>query len=219
MGTWRGPADRWPEHSKQWFQDALAEARSAGWHFLDFSSHSFGLVACRVDLEDRCEFPIFSTGRAGEDAAQTLQKMVRRCPHRAPEAKPFGAAAHLGRAEDSLKKGQRLASAAEVCLAAQDASNHAQELLEQAMEVVEHAQRNFDEALEEERAASELLKTVDPDLAAMPTVAVVEGAAEHHRDATRSLRRVTKESPRKRAVGKALGELRAQIEALQRADL
>ncbi|MBE9924413.1 hypothetical protein G8C93_00710 [Cellulosimicrobium cellulans] len=127
-----------------------------------------------------------------------------------------GALAHLGRAEDAISKAWTLLDAAKRCLDARDANDHAQQLLSEAMENAEEAQRKLEEAIEEEVAAADLVAEVAEDILNRPTSDVLDDASGHHREAGRSLGKVTKRSTRKRDLERDLAQLHEEIETLRK---
>jgi hypothetical protein len=137
---WYHPEERWPQHPKTWFRDALDYARAHGWLLKKLSNHSFGWVYCRrSDDDDRCRFRIDSSGRGGENAARDLRLQVNRCPHRTPV--PSGAAI-LGGLVD---KAELLTAAAATLI---DESRHTQraiELYARAEELLDEAEDRTDE--------------------------------------------------------------------------
>lgn len=115
-----GPTDPWPDHPKPWWRDTLAFARSNGWSLELTSGHGWGRLTC----SGGCKILVFSTGRAGENAARRARRDIERCAHatRSPIAQITW---HLEQAERLLDAAQNLI---------QDRANHAavEELIAEA---------------------------------------------------------------------------------------
>jgi hypothetical protein len=158
---WYGPEDTWPRHNESSFRDALSYARSSGWWFGEFSSHSFGKVVCSCELpsDARCELLIFSSGKDAESVAFELHKMVDRCPHKTrPETRKTAVQV----ARELLNEADTLIQAAERCMAADGMKDAADELLELAAAATDGATEalsgpevDLDRALDLEAAARE----------------------------------------------------------------
>lgn len=148
---WYGPNDEWPEHSKQHFRDALKHARNAGWSFYEFEGHCFGRVVCDPDLpkEDRCEYLVFSTGKALESAARELKSRVDRCPHRRVPAPSSAVAVAM----ELLDEAEVLIEAAQTCMTAADKQARADELLVRAADQAEEAEETLNSALDLDEAS------------------------------------------------------------------
>lgn len=148
---WYGPDDKWPEHSKQHFRDALKHAQNAGWSFRKFEGHSFGRVVCDRELpkEDRCEYLIFSTAKASETASLELKSRVDRCPHR-ETGTPASAVAT---ATELLDEAEVLIEAAQACMTAADKQARADELLARAAHQAEEAEETLNSALDLDEAS------------------------------------------------------------------
>lgn len=146
-----GPSDKWPEHSKQHFHDALKYAQDAGWSLRKFDGHSFGRVVCDQELpkEDRCEFLVFSTGKGSEASARELRARVDRCPHRKRDAPASAVAA----ATELLDEAELLIDAAQACLTALDNRARADELLDLASRQAAEAAAALETALDLDEAS------------------------------------------------------------------
>lgn len=141
------PTDPWPEHSKTWFKEVFKKARAHGWCLETHTSHNTFTIYCPRPPSDgeRCELLIFSTGKGGDDVAQTHLLVIERCMH--------GSAAvdDLIQATELLDKAERLLDAANcrlkvaaaeaVALDAIDADEtEAAELLQYAEELAARAE-------------------------------------------------------------------------------
>ncbi len=126
---WYGPDESWPQHDLPWWADALEVARGAGWHLITFSGHTWGKVVCSREVDDPHQKVIFSTGRASENVARDLPKLVRRCKHprkgdsdRLAQAGQLldGAALLLDAAESRLQSREKAAECEELLRLAED---------------------------------------------------------------------------------------------------
>ena len=143
---WYAPDEPWPEHDKQWWAEALREARDAGWHLRTFAGHTWGKVVCDRDAPDAHQMLIFSTGRGGENAARQLQKLMLRCRHTRAQATDDGGLERAGRLLDGAA---RLLDAAELLVTATGKRVQAEELLslaEQELTRLDDADALLDEA-------------------------------------------------------------------------
>ena len=160
---WYAPDEPWPAHDKQWWAEALGEARDAGWHLRTFAGHTWGKVVCDRDAPDAHQMLIFSTGRGGENAARQLQKLILRCRHTRPQATDDRGVERAGRLLDGAS---RLLDAAELLVTATDKRVQAEELVslaEQELTRLDDADALLDEAAkldsdssDAERRAAEL---------------------------------------------------------------
>lgn len=171
---WYGPADEWPEHSKQYFRDALKYAQNAGWWLRKFDGHSYGRAVCDRELpkEDRCEFLIFSTGRAAETSARELRSRVDRCPHRNSGASPSAVMSAM----KLLDEAEVLIEAGQSCMSAADKRDRADELITLAAEQTAEAEAMLESALDlEEESRYDLSRANDlAESAGYPTDSSLE---------------------------------------------
>lgn len=223
MSDWYGPDDPWPAHPKPWFRDALAEARDAGWYLRQSSAHSFGVTACETEGTERCIFPVYSTGKAGESAARELIKKVHQCPHRTRGAAPRGREGHLRRAAHLLGQAERLLDAAERLLLRDELSQHAATLLADAVGRAYEAEGLLSEAevFEDDAAAqagearSLVAEAGHADVELQPA-ALADSASEAASEAGRRLARVGN-SREKRLLSSRLDVVRHRIEDVRTA--
>jgi hypothetical protein len=130
---WYGPDQPWPAHPKPWWDEPLAQARSAGWHLRVFSGHAWGKVVCSRIIDGPCVKVIFSTGRGGENHAKDLGRLVQRCRH--PRASQHSALAlRLEEARRLLDGAEQLIQAAEGWLAADADADAVEDLLGMAQD-------------------------------------------------------------------------------------
>jgi hypothetical protein len=224
--SWIGPDERWPAHSRSYFQAALQHARQAGWSFREASGHGFGTVTCDPDRprDARCEYPVFSTGRAGESAANELRSIVDRCPHRNPKEARRDA---VELANELLDEADRLIEAAQHCIGAQNMRAAADELLQLAAassqaaderlaesELFDRALELEDDSREEERAAASLADvagyTAGERVEAEPMLVVAEERVSDASELGSAARGSVKERLRER-----LTSTRARIDNLR----
>ncbi len=136
---WYGPDENWPAHPKSWWKEALVEARSARWHLQIFTDHGWGKVVCSRAIDGPCEKVIFSSGRAGENHARDLARLVRRCHH--PRDDQLSALAQrLVEAGRLLDGAAQLLDAAESCLAADADAAAVEDLLDKAQDTMAAAE-------------------------------------------------------------------------------
>jgi hypothetical protein len=116
---WYGADEEWPRHPKPWFRNALEKARRAGWLYRKNSSHSHGTLYCRDPaIGPCCKYPVFSTGRAGENAAREVERLISRCQHDLEKRRSA-----LVNAEGQMVKAEKLIRAAEALV---DRAHHEQ---------------------------------------------------------------------------------------------
>lgn len=127
--TWYGPDKVWPRHPKKHFRDALDHARAAGWHLREISGHSFSTVFCCRNPDSCCTFVVFSTGRGGESAADTLIKLVGACTHGAA-LPPSPTARWVADICTRLDQVETMLAAAADCVAAESHAAAAYDLLD-----------------------------------------------------------------------------------------
>ena len=134
------PTDPWPEHSKTWFKDVLRKARAHGWSLETHSSHNTFTIYCPRPPDDggRCELLIYSTGKGGDDVAQTHLREIERCMHGS------GAVDDLTQATELLDRAERLLDAVDCRL-----------------ELAAGEARAFDLIDTDEATATELLRHAD----------------------------------------------------------
>jgi len=159
-----GPDEPWPEHPKSWFRDALAVARRAGWSLKKLQGHSWGIVRCpAADTSRQHKYLVFSSGRAGEDAARELERQVRCCPHgiRA-DADP------LSIAEEHAQAAERHVQAAEQLSTSERQRQRASELLDIAAESMDEAEQMLmlELAVDLDQAATEADEVILEDVEA-----------------------------------------------------
>jgi hypothetical protein len=144
-GGWYTPADQWPRHNATWFRDALGYARSKQWHLREHSGHSFGTAYCSHphDVDLPCKFTVFSSGRAGEDAARELRRLVDNCPHLQHSER-----ASLQRGRQIIAKVETLLAAASFLLGRDELADQAAEAWARAEELIELAEDSVDEVAE-----------------------------------------------------------------------
>lgn len=114
------PDDPWPQHSKTWFQDAYQVARAYRWSCQPHSSHT-GSAKFRCPT-GACEYNVYGTGFAGEDAAKDFIKKIQRCTH-------GGEPTSLQRASELMDAAERLLDAVDRLLRAQNLNATAEGLL------------------------------------------------------------------------------------------
>ncbi|MBO0801596.1 MAG: hypothetical protein J2P25_00760 [Nocardiopsaceae bacterium] len=219
---WYGPNDEWPEHSKQYFRDALKYAQNAGWWFRKFEGHSFGIVICDQEMPkgDRCEYLVFSTGRGSEANARTLRSRVDRCPHR----KGGSPASAVAIATELLDEAELLIEAAQACMTAADKQARTDELLALAAQQTAQAEETLNSALHLDEAsrhdmsrANDLAESVgyhhpaDGSLAPEP---LLETADDRAALAQQTLKKPGSSRSRVRVRQRAR-EIRARIRALR----
>jgi hypothetical protein len=73
------PTETWPEHQKAYWNEALAEARRAGWSltYID-APHKFGVVSCP---QREHTFLVDKTANGGETKSKEARKRIRACRH------------------------------------------------------------------------------------------------------------------------------------------
>lgn len=158
------PSDTWPEHSKTWFKDVLKKARAHGWSLESHSNHSTFTVYCPRPPGDgeRCELLIYSTGKGGDDVAQTHLRDIERCMH------GTGAVDDLTKAAELLDRAERLLDAVECLLELADGEARALDLIDSdettASELLRHAEAlatRAEELLGPDSASIEPSQTVE----------------------------------------------------------
>ena len=156
---WFDSADKWPQHAKPWFRDALAQARAAGWLFKGAggAAHIFGTVYCRpAPAESRCRFVVFSTGTGGESAASELVRMIGQCTHLSDDQQSVlqRATVQLTKLEALLRAAGRLLDAAASQVDAANAWTTAGELLAEAEPILAEVTESIERAEAMETAAA-----------------------------------------------------------------
>ena len=78
-----GPGETWPQHQKSYWNDALAEARAAGWTLTYLNApHRFGIVSCPGGDDGNVHsFEVDKTARGGEWFSKLARKDIRTCQH------------------------------------------------------------------------------------------------------------------------------------------
>ena len=216
------PNEKWPDHPKAYWRDALDHARRLGWYLNLYDGHAFGQARCNGDLQstDACTFKVFSSGTAAESAAKDFQKMVERCRHRSQETATQGADARLAKARDHLTKAGRLVEAAEKC-AEHDHHRHCvDELVENAaanLGLYDELMRQAIEAEEQAELAAIVARQglldageVDQPWNVAPIVRI---AVRHVSQGERQLRNV-RNRPEKRELLQSAQVLRDRMQAL-----
>ncbi|MET7643948.1 hypothetical protein ABZS83_09940 [Streptomyces sp. NPDC005426] len=137
MSHWYQPLEQWPRHPKAWWRDTLDVARSAGWHLQTVEGHTWGRIVCDPNADKPCKVLIFSSGVAGESAALTARRTVKRCDHHtAVEAGQI-----LRKAAELLDRAEAMLEAASRCLRAVDKKAQAEELLLSAAMAADEAEK------------------------------------------------------------------------------
>ena len=73
------PTETWPEHQKPYWNEALAEARRAGWTLTYIGApHKFGVVSCP---QGEHTFLVDKTATGGETKSKEARKRIRTCRH------------------------------------------------------------------------------------------------------------------------------------------
>lgn len=180
--TWYGPNDAWPQHPKKHFRDALGYARAAGWHLREISGHSFSTVYCCRDAGDCCFYPVFSTGRAGESAADTLSKKVDACTH-GPKPAPDATAKWVADVANRLDQVATMLTAAAECVAAESHAAAAYDLLDlissemtDVEELLDAVQAADEHAVE---VATEVWTVIDAQVSGLPFPTTSAQVIEH----------------------------------------
>lgn len=211
---WYAPNEAWPRHSKPWWEDALQEAKEAGWHCMPLSGHAWGRIACDPSLPDACKFVIFSTGRSGESAAQEASKLIRRCRHVSASV----ADGLLREADRCLVSADVLLDAAARCLEAHDLRDRVEELLRLASWSTDEAEKLLERAIASDAGAESAIGDAyraglreSPGLAYPPDPADLLGEADQRIVAAEDCLTGAPASPRKGSLQERAAEARVKL--------
>jgi hypothetical protein len=155
-----GPDESWPRHQKSWWNEALEEARAAGWtlNYID-APHKFGVVFCPSEDDGaRHSFMVDKTARGGETKSKEARKLVRGCRHGSmlPGSK---VRARQEECERLLQEAERLISVADTGLTLAEAQAAAWADLERLETQLETAAANLAAILREQQ--EEALQAID----------------------------------------------------------
>jgi signal transduction histidine kinase len=173
MSTQYGPGDSWPRHQKQWWNEALAATRAAGWtlNYIE-APHRFGTVSCpSKDDDSRHSFMVDKTARGGETKSKEALKLVRACQH-ASTVTGSKVRQRQEECERLLREAERLISIADTGLTLAEAQAAAWADLERLETQLETAEANLAEVLRGEveealRAADDADDAPEPDTIAV----------------------------------------------------
>jgi hypothetical protein len=151
-GEASSPWAGWPRHQKQWWNEALGEARAAGWTLNHIDApHRFGIASCPGEDDDaRHSFMIDKTARGGETKSKEARKLIRVC-HHAAAATGSKVRQRQEECERLLDEADRLISIADEGLTLAEAYAVAWTDLERLETQLETAAANLVEALREEQ--------------------------------------------------------------------
>lgn len=152
MSVQYGPDETWPRHQRPFWNEALDEARSAGWtlKYVD-APHKFGVVSCPGGEDGaRHTFMVDKTATGGETKSREARKTVRNCQHGATAS---GSKVHARQAECQrlLDEAERLIDLADTRLTLAEAKQAAWAELERIETQLETAAANLAEILWEEQ--------------------------------------------------------------------
>jgi len=147
-----GPDETWPRHQKAFWNEALNEARSAGWtlKYVD-APHRFGIVSCPGGEDGtRHTFLVDKTAVGGETKSREARKAVRNCQHAATAS---GSKVRTRQAECRrlLAEAERLIDLADTRLTLAEAKQAAWAELERIETQLETAAANLAEILRGEQ--------------------------------------------------------------------
>jgi hypothetical protein len=150
-----GPDDTWPSHEKKHWHEPLATARQAGWTLVYINApHRFGVVYCSAREHS---FTVDKTARGSETKAKEALKKVAWCTHPAGLVR-----AQRDESQRLLDTAAWLTTEVEEGLAAAEAKQEAQEVLDRLEIQLDTAASNVEEVLlAEQEAALEAAIAVD----------------------------------------------------------
>lgn len=179
MSTRYGRDETWPRHQKSWWNEALGDARAAGWTLDHIDApHRFGTVSCpSEDEDDQHHFMVDKTARNGETFSVEARKLIRACQH-GTATTGSKVRARQEECEHLLSEAEGLVALADAGLTIAEARVAALAELERLEIQLETAAANLAEALREEqeeawRAALDATDAPEPDSIA----AVLDDAA------------------------------------------
>jgi hypothetical protein len=185
---WKGPDERWDQHSRPRARAALNDARKQGWWLKKSTGRAkvWGIITCRdpeLPVEERCSTNILSTSGSddGSETAEYINGFVGKCTH---DRTPMAVADALADAEELLATAGRCLNAARALI---DAQAH-RDLVEDYLEQSDAAAKEADDLIEAALAEDELAKAADliaSEAAADAGTSVSLGPillAEHARD-------------------------------------
>ena len=78
-----GPSGTWPRHQKSYWNEALEEARAAGWMLTYLNApHRFGIVSCPGGDDGNVHsFEVDKTAHGGERFSRLARRLIRTCQH------------------------------------------------------------------------------------------------------------------------------------------
>ena len=153
MSTHYGPDDTWPRHQKPWWNEALAEARAAGWTLNHIDApHRFGVVSCpSEDDGTRHSFMVDKTARGGETKSKEARKLVLNVCQHASTVTGSKVRVRQDECERLLHEAERLISIADTGLTLAEAHVAAWADLERLETQLETAAANLAEVLRREQ--------------------------------------------------------------------
>lgn len=158
---WKGPDERWDQHSRPRARTALNEARKQGWWLKKSTGRAkvWGIITCgdpELPPEERCSTNVLSTSGSedGSETAEYINGFVRKCTH---DRKPTTVADAFADAEALLASAIRSLDAARALV---DAEAH-RDLVEDYLAQSDAAAKEADDLIEAALAEDELAKAAD----------------------------------------------------------
>jgi hypothetical protein len=158
---WKGPDERWEQHSRPRARAALYDARSQGWCLKKSTGRAkvWGIITCgdpALPLEERCSTNILSTSGSadGSETAEYINGFVGKCTH---QRTPTAVADALSDADALLAAAGRCLDAAQALI---DAQGH-RDLVEDYLAQSDAAATEADDLIEAALAEDELAKAAD----------------------------------------------------------
>jgi hypothetical protein len=211
-----GQDDSWPSHEKKHWHEPLAAAHRAGWTLVYVNApHRFGVVYCP---EKEHSFAVDKTAKGSETKAKEALKRISWCNH------PAGLfLTQRDKSKKLLDTAGWLTTEVEEGLAAAEAKQDAQEVLDRLEIQLDTAESNVEEVLlAEQEAALEAAVAVDdaPDPSvladrldeATAAVASSESLAKSVRTERPGVARPLLDNAR--TLRERIGELRSRLEEL-----